>query len=477
MQDQEFFGASANANSDTEVFLPLNKMIENIPHNFTRAALQTIYPKKTIRRILAKPYLGKWYYYMDVDSPSYDSQLTLLYGTVDLCFSDEKFCVLCEKLLRNKNQNAEYLDKLPVSLCSKCRRKVFYDYWDCFKVAFLDKFWQYFPDNQPKNDQPKNDQPKGLNQKQNSKKDPARKESKVNPLKNKGKTICADFFKPRCKYPASSEKINPCLKSYGIGISILNSRTLKVISAPIKKLKYKMIWEGGLYGVILGKAFEIINLRDMVSISDQFFKILSQVIKQKPLSEIKVIPSASFNTSFNNGDLELENHLFIKFLINSYLTYYNFKDIMKFRDNLLVEPLSVFKMVIENLMERLSNQENILEVLDVIPLYKKTPGISLGLRDYINSKIKDKIFQKKNIKNKDFLPGFCALAESSPKRLLEIIYHVFSELKPLKISELKKSVHLYKIFGTFGSNLLCKTNIGNEPCLINISELIGRRLI
>ena len=108
--------------------------------------------------------------------------------------------------------------------------KVYYNYWNCLQYVW-DNNCQILQDNNK------------------FKEDLIRKNS-----------ICDNFLEPRCRYPRDAERTNPCLKNHAIGLVLENECRFKIIIGPYDSLKYRMIWNGGLLGIILGYSNRILNL-------------------------------------------------------------------------------------------------------------------------------------------------------------------------------------------------------------------------
>jgi aspartate/methionine/tyrosine aminotransferase len=83
---------------------------------------------------------------------------------------------------------------------------------------------------------------------------------------------------PRCGYPKDSERLNPCLEDFGIGLVMIDSHTLKIFIAPLKTLKYNIIWHGGLFGLILGRYNRIINIETLAELLLELAKNLKKIL-------------------------------------------------------------------------------------------------------------------------------------------------------------------------------------------------------
>ena len=167
---------------------------------FAKDLFSMLYPLKTVKRFIYRPMLGRWYPHIDVDLLGYDMQLGFFFDEVGVSFSKERFCCKCGAKLSEERPLNSYI---PISLCSDCNVKIFYEYWDCLNSLYCS--------NSLMNDH-------FSNKDDNNKDD--------NTHKNVQKSACDDFLKPRCGYPFDGEYVNPCLKNHGIGLILVNTSEL-----------------------------------------------------------------------------------------------------------------------------------------------------------------------------------------------------------------------------------------------------------
>lgn len=214
----------------------LKGAISETPDEFTKNALSMVYPPKIVKRILFRPYLGKLFPHIDVEVPNHRTQLSFFYGRINMRFSREQNCTLCKTKLTEDNNmlGTESKSFIPICLCNRCKERVYYEYWDCLNSTIANAL-------------------KSVNDNSNL----YNFEIELNKVETHR---CQNFLKPRCNFPTESSHTNPCLKNHGLALLMSNQRNLKLLSAPIDKLKYIMMWEGGIAGIIVGYKRKILNL-------------------------------------------------------------------------------------------------------------------------------------------------------------------------------------------------------------------------
>jgi hypothetical protein len=535
---------------------------------FVKESLQLIFPRKIIKRIILRPYLGRWYPYLDIHSPQRDTQLTYFYGSVNVNFTSKKVCVLCESNLKNYNcftktpltgkfksrdsrQNnnlikgaskpsnslkplelskpmispkpiipSKPLKQVPIALCADCQKKVYYDYWDCLNAVIENAFnlTHSRDGHQP-----------------NNKSNESGKDFVSASYKND--VLCENLLEPQCGFPKDSERLNPCLKDYGIGLVMYDTQTLKITIAPLGSLKYQMIWEGGLFGVILGRRNRIINLetltnllskvaRELISVieitndnednedrEDREDKNYSQIMNDSISSDYRNKDNCYYDlyNCYNNHQIHQNDqnhnnskpfHLRVIFspeeeeisanimkdritewLIFSFLNYYNDTKVKGLLNYLLIRPSELLKCIVDALLKL------DIEVLNVINIYRKFPPLYTEFRDYLEEYVghyllvSNFIDAKPNSSNLSNILLDAILKEEDKRKSnpnVTVLYRLFGNVVEdffqIKSYQLNK-LEMYNVYASLGPWLISNTNLSREPSIIHINELIGRVII
>ncbi|MHA1660737.1 MAG: hypothetical protein ACTSUT_16620 [Promethearchaeota archaeon] len=424
-----------------ERILTVNEIIQGETDDFVRNILSFLYPIKIIKRILVRQLLGKWYPYIDVQISGRDTQLSLFYGRINMRISKERTCVYCGKSINEINLTDNYI---PVSLCDDCFSKVYYDYWDCLQGVYSAGY-----------------------------------------LKIKGRdnseipVVCENLLIPKCGYPINSERINPCLKNHAIGVILVDNSTLKVVVAPYDKIKYLVAWQGGIFGLILGWTERIMNLEILEWKLEEIFRVIISCIESLNNSgenyenfdrdflfkrcRLNLIPPNS--CSDNLLSIDTIN----QWVLINYLTYYKSYGVRNLFNSIFERPTAILKAILERLMEEID-----IEILDFLELYKSFSPFSFELRSFLDASIR----QVLNIKDISELSLYLSEYLSKDKKNLGFI-DVFQEFKGMKyinFEDLKEDLEIYRIMGLLGSILIINSNVSRDPMLLDMKELIGRKV-
>ncbi len=121
-------------------------------------------------------------------------------------------------------------------------------------------------------------------------------------------------------------------------------------------------------------------------------------------------------------------------------------------------------------MERVLKETH-LEILEIVPLYKFFTPFEFGLRAFYEKILKNfaSVGEMSDlfIKNVPNIDGFN----------LNALTHAFNGLQPINFRRLSKELEVYEVLCSLGPILLVKSNASNQPMLLNINDLIGRKLI
>jgi hypothetical protein len=480
-----------------------NYSIENIfrtsTDTFTQTSLSLIFPRRIIKRVIYRPYLGKWYPHLDIFKRNKDPQLTYFYGPVNVVLTHEKICALCEEKLETRNyRDSAILESdhegnktnqtfqgytrlpVPVSLCSKCRKLVYYNYWECLSnvIAFSFKICANC----------ENGNEDGHHQ--------IFKNYLTNSsLASEKKIICDNLLEPRCEYPKDSERLNPCLENFGIGLVMVDVRTLKIFIAPKKNLRYEIIWHGGLFGLLLGRHNRIINIEILRELLPKIVANLEKILKGPYTIESEVkngteggentVPlTIQFNISSefgNNEELTRQSFSNIaEWLMFAFFDYYNTEEAKTLLNILLHKPASLLEHIVVELRKTMD-----MEILEFINIYKKFPPLSTELREYIESTLNHYLLTNNIITAKQSSESIIKAifdltkneGENDRKSGISIIRklfnHIVSQFQYFHSYQLN-NLELYRIHTSLGSLLISQTNLSREHSIIPIRELIGR---
>ncbi|MBD3213212.1 MAG: hypothetical protein GF311_11450 [Candidatus Lokiarchaeota archaeon] len=488
---------------DAESLTSENYGIENISRvstdTFTQTSLSLIFPRRIIKRVIYRPYLGKWYPHLDIFERYKDPQSTFFYGSVNIILTHEKICALCEEKLETR----DYLDSattnpnhegnatkltyqgdtrlpVPVCLCSKCRKLVYYDYWECLSNIIEFSF---------------KSNAKSENEEGNDHQQIFGNHLIDTRLTSKKETVCENLLEPKCGYPEDFERLNPCLENFGIGLVMVDVQTLKIFIAPKKSLKYEIMWHGGLFGLILGRHNRIINMETLREFLPKVVDNLKNILKEIYNTKSKIKSGTKEGNHTIPITIQVNNlpafgkkeelisqscNIIAEWLMFAFFDYYHTKEAKTVINLLLQKPASILEHIIMELRNTMD-----IETLEFINIYKKFPPLSTELREYIESSLNhylltnNIITTKKSSKTllKSFLDIMNKKGEKDRKSEINTIRRLFNHL----VSHFQyfhsyqlNNLDLYEIHASIGSLIIAQTNLSREPSIIPIRELIGR---
>ena len=409
--------------------------------------LDVLSPLKIIKRVLFRPYLGRWYPYIDVYSPGYETQLSFFYGKIRLDVSKEKLCCHCHKYLTSNFDFLANSLNIPVSLCNDCSSMIFYDYWDCLGKLIKDAFTHNQDDKE--------------------------KESISKTL------LCEDLLNPKCGYPITFEKINPCLKNHAIGVLILNHNKLEIIIGTLEAIRYQMIRKGGIYGLIFGYSNRVLNLERLRQILRDFIKQIkliiedyNQLVQKNNLNEewknIKISNLELINPFKGTKNLfELDKTIISEWFILNFLSYYTNFSSKKLMHMILTPSINILEYLVKNLYKKV---ELDIEILDIVELNKMFPPLNFELRDYYEN-----LFKKWLGKN-NFRDVIRNLSKNCENVIRCIIPSISDEMNSVNFEKINSTLKIHEIMCILGSYVILKSNHSNNYSCVNLNELIGHRI-
>ena len=277
-------------------------------------------------------------------------------------------------------------------------------------------------------------------------------------------SICDNFLESRCRYPQDTERTNPCLKNHAVGLVLENKHKLKIIIGPYDSLKYRIVWNGGLLGIILGYLNRTLNLDVLNSLLKNIHSeivLLTKGFIEQGCKRQKIEVISDF---FGNVHIEDKNNIAIWLLLAT-LQYYSNYEIRQFINEYFLTPIEYLKRVIKGITDKV--QFNILNFLE---LYRCYPPIEPNLRRLVEDKIKE-IMQIKDMK--EFTrERFNKLNISIDCLLKEVI-----DLSPLNFNNLFDGIEIYEIYCSFGSYLIVRANISVAPIILDMRDIIGRKVL
>ena len=440
----------------------LKGVISETPDEFTKNALSMVYPPRIVKRILFRPYLGKLFPHIDVEVPNHRTQLSFFYGRINIRFSSERNCTICKtKLTENKNKlQHESKNYLPIYLCNRCKERVYHEYWDCLNSTVA----------------------QALKLTDNSR-NLFNLEMEIEP--NKVETHrCQNFLKPRCGFPIESSRTNPCLKNHGLALLMSNQRSLKLISAPIDKLKYMMMWEGGIAGIIVGYKRKILNLELLEKWLSKILKIIGEEIRsinQQSSIRNDLISVIFPQLNFNQPATAKETTNFKEWLLYTFLKYYDKYEFQKYYKILISTPIFILKEILEVITRKME-----IDILEFINFLDRYPPLNFRFREDLGTNFKialniDRIDKFKT----DLMDEFHYVIDDDRhgihlkppnKTFFTSFLNQFSPLELIKFpgKKLNEEIEIYKILGAFGKKIIVKSNQTAEPGILNLNEISGR---
>lgn len=421
-------------------FAFIEEQVKLSTNEYLNSILNTIYPLRIVKRFIFRPYLGHWYPYMDVSSPGYDFQLSLFYGKINFLFSKEKICSLCNIML---NDNNSINNLIPVSLCSDCFSKVYLRYWNCLKKIYESAFLD------------------------------------IEGIKSSGEQmVCKNLLFPECGYPMNTEKTNPCLKNHAIGLVMLDDSTLKVMIGLLETIKYQMIREGGLVGIILGYSNRIMNLEILEKIlSVLYYHIIyfidkynsshgqGKVLKQLPYLDDHAVKLYSNHSSSPVG---INKARISQWILINFFRYYNDFEKTRFIFDLMKRPLNFLKFLIEHLLTKVHFD---IEILQFVDLYKTFIPFNFNLRKYCEKLIT-------NILELNRITEFSrAILKNLREPFISDGANWIRQFFMINFKNSSKELEIKDVSCALGRFLIVSSNFSEAPALLDINDLIGRKIL
>lgn len=484
--------------TDTEVSIPdFKSFFKKSSDTFAESILEVLYPKRIIKRIVYQPRLGMWYPFLDIiESTPGKTQLTLMYGKVPLSLSQRKECVICgnyidsepkeelavsdnsktigkgykknEGKIKNNRQIKEHGKReikrtpypntpnqekinIPIALCRECQEKVYFDYYTCLRrIVFLSN-------NNEHHEKREN----------HFQKNPHKEHRSEN---YEGEVLCENLLSPECGFPINSEKTNPCLKNHAIGISILNANMMKIHIAPFSSIKYKIIKDGGICGIILGCKNKILNLEILKKLFPKISRSITNIIDidYDEYKYMKIrMPFSSFDPSER---IQLAYQLFTL----NFLSYYDNQNIRKIINPLIERAISPLK----NLMKEMDVRFD-LEILDFLELLHYFTPLERNFREELEKILTNSLGLSNETDFQEALSNIISInnLDESKKYFKKLTEILKNHIKFYDFNEPDIDLEIHEILCAFGSHLVIKSNISRKPLIIDINELIGRRVI
>lgn len=463
---------------------------------FIEDSLSLIYPPRTIKRILYRPFLGKLYPYIDIKTPNILTQLSFFYGRLNMRISRERKCCVCEKVLNKSDEEIIWEAKVPLYVCQECRGDIFYDYWDCLRSTLLEASGRM-----------------------------------INFGKAESSKVCPNFLEPQCGFPMESTHLNPCLENYGIGLLIRDAGTLALYAAPLTKLKYIMLWDGGIAGVILGYKRIIIQLdklEELVKIIGRISQNTIRTLNKTLESEHCPIKISLPQTGKTEGSHKFshKNNALNEWILYNFLDYYQFYEAQKYCKIFLQRPLLILRELLEHILREVR-----IEILEFLKFYKWYPPLAFNFREWLKENFKKTldlkymrdftcermerlrdgaIYSKENsvenaLNSRNIYNNYLASKSNLKNGYVKDINHdiqnnenittpqnenslqsiqapymnfleQFCPISQIKFNELTEELEIYEILGSFGKNLIINSNIHPHPCQINLNDLSGRSI-
>ncbi len=390
--------------------------------------LEEIYPRKLIWRIIYLPVNGHWFPFADIkDFYAEMTQLTFFYDSLHITIplSSIRICGSCERPLERMNRIRNIF---PLSLCKLCVSEIFYQYVDCLEGIYLTNLQKFL--------------------------------NKEKILEKKEMTsLCSNLLQPRCNYPLSFESTNPCLRNHAIGIIFKDFYTIQIIIGLEHSLKYKILWEGGIFAVIFGSKFSILNIEILNSVLGELF---TEVINFTHNFNANQNLNMKFNINWEYID---DNEVIINKFLESWFLLQFLDYYQNYRCKQYINYL--FKNVIEYYLEIiafLNNRFN-FDVICYLELYKMYPPINLGLRTEIERTIETEMFVNS-------IDELFKLHYAELDRDLSRILNTFLKSFP-SLSKKQTTLEIYKIYAALGPTLLIQSNLDLKPSILYMKECIG----
>ncbi|MBN1800685.1 MAG: hypothetical protein JW891_04220 [Candidatus Lokiarchaeota archaeon] len=433
---------------------------------FAESALKLNHPGHLIKRMVYKPFIGRFFPHVDATAREDTSQLGLFYGTIQACFSPEKYCGSCET--RIDGNDIFDNNRVPLALCEECHSRLYYDYFKCqesVKRKIIAVQGSKFQKELEHQGEIQND----------VEKEP-----------------CEDFLRPSCGFPANGEVTNPCLKNHAIGLISMDGDHVVILVGLRDTIKYRMIQVGGLFGVILGYRQRILNLEELRRIVPQIQEALSTTFYDddetgRNRAQITLLLDSQLRAS------EAWIHrAFHYWLFHAYLNYRVNREVSSFLRARITAMSRPLRTMVQKLVQRLEFDDiELIETINYFPPIDKEIKITLetALQDGFNAM--ESISSRKNSSSPDVLEIIRILidkdlanlsnranrANRADESYLEYLerFGLLNLFEVLKLEESTEVLEIQKVLWAAGSFLVVKTRFREAPVVLNMKELIGRQ--
>ena len=404
--------------------------------------LSELYPRRIIKRLVYKPYLGHYIPYIDVYDPRYGSQLFAFHGKVDINMSLRRLCSGCFNEL-----DGDFIERLPipVSLCHDCYSRLFHGYWDCL--------WDVYGEFQYDG-------------------------SRIGENNGKGYDSC-DLLLPECGHILSGDEVNPCLRNHAIGMIIQDNNRIKVTCERLENIKHLMTLNGGLFVFILGIRNKILDIISLSSILKQFRQLLEVIIKeykekyQKSTSNFYGIKKD--HSDFRILSVERSNYLLEKNLGNYLLDWIILRYLLRDNSGIATDYLNsyyseVFEFIrffVKGFIEKKNNDLEILDFLELHDFFSPlTPNFISDLEEQLLL-VSDSESSYKRLVEK---------LKSNRSAVLNSLMSMFVNKEKLLMELEEDYFNTCEVAGNFGSFIIIKTNLSEKWTIFNIQDFVGREI-
>ena len=422
--------------------LKIEDLVRGIEDELTKSLVTLIYPEKIIKRFIFKPYLGKFYPFIEVWSPYHEPQYSLFYDIVNIHFSPIKKCINCKKNLDEGPRNDSFI---PVALCYDCKEKAHLHYWKCNRRII--------------------DNAVVISQKIDEKYNLSKESD------NQIKITCDNLLEPDCNFPFGDEIINPCLINQAIGLIITNERTTKIIIATEDTIKFNMIYNGGLFGLIFGYSNKILNLEIVEEKLTYIIYLIREAIqiysnKHKILIDKGNISILNYYIDENKKDRES----YFELLTLNFLNYYDIKEIHTIINNYIKDPLDIISEILTKIQ-----QETSLELLGFLELFNLFSPLKQNFREFIEQKITEELnFRESDSFLNNFSDYLKIINSGDVFKKISTIFRKYVSIHDFSNSS--EELEIYEIYCSIGSILVVKANLGDNPIIVSLESLIGREI-
>lgn len=390
---------------------------------FAVNSLTSLYPSSIIKRIIYRPMIGKWFPYIDIMNQEYNSQMAFFFDELSLCLSKERYCSLCGIEIQDF---LNIIDSIPISVCPMCFNQIYYDYWKCLDMSHQ-----------------------------------SCANKNINSTSTQEISICDDFLDSRCGYLSNSEFTNTCLKDHAIGLVLLDANHIRIIIGRRDTLKYRMIWMGGLLGIILGFTNRIMNLSILNRVLSKFYTLLYEQTEYYNNFNQKLQIQLIHNSNQLPDDIEQE--IWYSWLLYSLLNYYSNYEIKYFLKTKYFGAIEYLKLNLQNVITKCE-----LDIIDYVELAHVYPPIDFTLRTQL-----EKVFFQGNLTRSKLNASILEFIKCSGSNISSL-RNLFQD-QIYSIKRITSEIEIKKILCVIGQFILVISNINEKPLLLNLKEIIGRK--